>query len=358
MQLRAKISLPSRYEGDELTKNDQPLRQVTTNTEMEDYEPPLELSESDFDGAQPKRKRVRPPSRKKKVHFQEPNGAVDHHRVYRRKAPIIEKEQDLESRDQVSSSSLKGQSPSRYQRRKDYKPMLRRLGSILYDQNGNPQHGIGDLLEERDRAANAKKHSRRTRLNDELDVDERLSEGLQRKEMEYEKRYLGYLEAPSRVQMRYPIMPEDLTAQLESSPVNFFAFQDEMATSSDDEDLGRVLKYEEVSSCDIVNLSQLTTSQKFFELHPTLQWHIVNEIEEDFERTHHTEQLPAHHAAAIVLGEGVRNKIDAIIKNGQKLRNTPTALPSTSDVNKAIAFLNRRKLAKGLVQVFDTLEVE
>jgi hypothetical protein len=83
----------------------------------------------------------------------------------------------------------------------------------------------------------------------------------------------------------------------------------------------------------------------------------VDEIEEDFKRTHHYDRVPHHHATKIALGETVWAELDKIVKRGKEIRDTPAALPSSSDVNKAIAFLNRRKLPKSLVHVFDTLEI-
>jgi hypothetical protein len=256
MQLRAQISLPARYEGDELTEHIQPLRRVTTDAEMENYELPPEVSESDFEGPRTRRKRGRPLGTNKKVHFQEHNGTVKQPRTHRPKIPVIDEEQYHESGDEVPSQSLGGQSASRYRRREEYNPMLRKLSGIFYDQDGNPHHGIGDLLEEQDRAAKAKNHSHFIRFDADREKDKRLSERLLTKEKEYEReyerRYLENLKRPSRVQTRFPFMPQDLTAQLYSSPVDFFAFQDEMATSSEDEQVSKVLKDDEVSSlgCD------------------------------------------------------------------------------------------------------------
>jgi hypothetical protein len=104
-------------------------------------------------------------------------------------------------------------------------------------------------------------------------------------------------------------------------------------------------------------LAHLTNCQQFFELHPTLQWHIIGEIEEDFKRTHHDDILPNHHATKIALGERVWAETNKILKKGKEIRNTPAALPTSGEVNMAVAFLNRRKLPKSLVHIFDTLEV-
>jgi hypothetical protein len=242
MHLREQVNLPARFQGDELLDH-QPLRRNNSDPKMDEYKPPAEEpdSESEVKKSQP-RKRQQLASTKKKVQLKDVANTVKKNNKQRKKTSVIDGAPSNKSKDVIPTSTPK-QFPSHYQRCEHYNPEVRKIGGIDFDKDGNPQHGTGEILGKRDQAAKAKNNLHFVKFDAQRKPDERLSEGLLRRQRIYEKEYSEWLGSLSRFNLQ---MPGDLLAQIYSSPVDYFAFQDEMATSSEDESVDEPLDHEEV----------------------------------------------------------------------------------------------------------------
>jgi hypothetical protein len=251
MRLRKSITLPTRLHGDDLNEQHQSggRRDTMDSSDRVNYEPTLASSESEVEdpnsSQRPKRKRGRPLGSRntKKVQIQQ-NG---HSEAQRQRTTITREVRKPKSDDEVNRTP-------RYSRREDYKPNLRRLGGILFDNDGNPQHGIGEILEARDLEVNRRKASHFIKFDENRVNDKRLSKSLGRKETRYEPRYPKQLDDSAHG--RFPALPEDFATSLGCSPSDSIQFMEEMATSSEDE---LVRTEEEVSIlCPCPCFSQLT----------------------------------------------------------------------------------------------------
>jgi hypothetical protein len=88
-------------------------------------------------------------------------------------------------------------------------------------------------------------------------------------------------------------------------------------------------------------------------LHPGLQWLIVEEIEDDFDRSHFSEQHPAWHASMTLLGIENESTVAEITAKGRALRDTSAALPSKDEWKEAAKWVDRARLPRSLIALYE-----
>ncbi|KAF2430162.1 hypothetical protein EJ08DRAFT_661127 [Tothia fuscella] len=218
-----------------------------------------------------------------------------------------------------------------YRRREDFRISQSSIDGQEVDKNGAPYHGIGEILEKR-------------RKGEKFDVvqnsgreDNVLTPFLQKEQLQYQDNVFPKL-LTERALKGLPNLPQDIPTNTLESPLDMYNQLHEMSASDEE-----TTSYGEWQP----------GTREFLKLHAGLQWLIVEEIEDDFARSHVAEEHDVKHASKTLLGIKNNITLDKIIKNGESLRNTAAALPTKEECEKAAAWLKDAGLLRSLIGLYE-----